>query len=108
MNVVWYGEDAEEKIRKLALERIQRGAEVFAERLKSNIGQSGPQHSSPGEYPRKQSGELQRGIKIEKSDDSVSVVSTAPHTAYVESIRPFFQRTLEESQSDIKSAIEGR
>lgn len=95
--VTWLGDAARAKIVAKAGKRAARVANRLAGMIRRNISTAGPDPSSPGEYPHKQTGELKQGIRvIQRNQYRWDVVSEAPHAAAVERTRPYMQRTLDE------------
>ena len=64
--------------------------------IQHNIGIQGPPRSTPDEFPRMDTRELHNEVTWWIDGESVFVTSLAPHTPFVENIRPFLVRTLEE------------
>lgn len=68
--------------------RVQRAAEVIRAKIRKNISRGGQgRHSKPGEYPRRQSGKLMRGVKTRpgrRSNLTFTVYNTMFYGDYLE------------------------
>lgn len=97
------GDQARAKILDLAAERANRVAEKLAKMIRKNISTPGPEPSQPGEYPHKQSGDLAAGIRVvQRNQYRFDVVSEADHAGYVESVRPYMERTIHEGRTALE------
>jgi len=96
------------KLMRCADDIARAEAEAFAKALRKNLTKKSGVTSSPGEFPAKQSGDLVGSIQINRRrvGDSVSyqVKMTADHAEAVDKVRPFFERTLNESEKLIMAA----
>ena len=107
--VTWMGEQARAKIVDLAAAKAERVAEKLAAMIRRNLSTPGPEPSSPGEFPHKQSGDLRAGIRvIQRNQYRFDVVSEADHAGYVESIRPYMERTLNEGRTALEREVRSR
>lgn len=101
----------DEVVQDAANQILERVAEKAASIIRSNISTPGPEPSQPGEYPHMQSGDLHDGIAVENTGDEVAVVSESGHSAHVEEIRPFMQRSiithLADLEEEVKEAASG-
>ncbi len=103
--VTWHGDEAMAKILDMSAKRARRVAEKLANAIRANISTPGPDHSGPGEYPHRQSGELIAGVRVvQRNQYRFDVVSDAEHAAIVEQTRPYFERTLIEQMDMLERA----
>lgn len=108
--VEWRGNDWYARFRKSRLVPLLREtAEMVETQLILNIGTPGPPHSTPGQYPRTITGELQEsaGSEVDESRLTATVYADAPHAPYVEDMRPFLSRTLREMKPAIRAKLTG-
>lgn len=104
----WRGEQVKQSVRRLIASRLEDAAEYAAAQVRQNIGVQGPPASLPGEYPRRASGELQAGIRaVATSDVRAMVVADADHAPYVEAMRPFLARTIDEIRPSLRRIMLG-
>ena len=107
--LTWHGDAVMAKLLDESVKRCKRVAYKLADAVRANISTPGPEHSKPGEYPRKQSGELLKGIRvIQRNQYRFDVVSESEHAGIVEEIRPYFERTLTENMDMLERAARGR
>lgn len=91
-------------VAKSAKKSIARGQ-------KTGVVYGNHQASAPGEAPAQDTGELARGIQVQKRGDHVLIVSTAPYSAALEfgtetiAPRPFMQPAVEENREPIKAML---
>lgn len=89
---------------------IRAGVDELASILVDNITAKSGEPSLPGEYPATQTGELANSVVTDvnrvggRVHGSVSV--NAAHAEYVEKMRPFFKRTVEENRQHIIDVME--
>lgn len=110
VKITWNGPRVAAGMLGATLDGIGAAANALAEKIKDNIGTQGPPASTPGEFPHRESGDLQRGIKVihNRSKKTFRVISTAEHSEAVEETRPFIKRTFNESRSELRSIVLGR
>ena len=100
----WYGERVQANVTKISLRKLRRVGRGVANKVKENIAVPGPAPSAQGEYPHKQTGELQAKIdyRMDLPNTAVYVIAGADHAKYLENKspesggRPFLSRTLRE------------
>jgi Bacteriophage HK97-gp10, putative tail-component len=106
--LTWFGDQVQAKLTDNMTKRVGKVAKKLANAIKANISVDGPEPSSPGEYPHRQTGELYEGIKVvQRNQYRFDVVSTAEHAGIVEETRPYFERTLQEEFGMLRRTAEG-
>jgi hypothetical protein len=103
----WNGQAYLASIKRHLIRKLDKVGEAVVARVKENISTAGPAPSSPGEYPHRQTGDLQASIthSIDMSTMSVGIKAEAEHAKYVEAARPFLRRTLGEMM-DVGAVVE--
>lgn len=98
----------ENRVYDAAYDALDAAAHAAVDAIQEEIGHPGPP-SREGEYPRLQTGELHASVSVDdsnwRSGSEISVIVSAPHAQYVEVIRPFFMRAIEEHWEDIEGAL---
>ena len=119
----WYGQKVMTNVRKISLRKLRRVGRLVANKVKQNIAVPGPDPSNPGEYPHKQTGNLQAHIdyRMNLAEEAVEVISGAvdpetgaPYSIYLElksesrGGRPYLTRTLKEmtESGEIQAAFD--
>jgi len=104
----WHGPAAVSSIRRAMAAKFDRIGSMLVRRMRENIGvstaQSGP--SRPGEYPHKDTGELQNSLEYHASPEGLELEADAPHAAIVEIKRPYMRRTIDENLPTIRYMLE--
>lgn len=100
----WYGRERRAEVRAKTADIIDILVNELAATVQANIDTQGPPHSTPGEYPHRISGELQASIDstIDRRELAGYVSATAPHSPYVEDMRPFLRRTMHEEKHHLQ------
>lgn len=105
----WYGDTVRAALINKAGKRAEKAAKLLAKMIRENIDTPGPEHSKPGEFPRKQSGELMAGVRVvQRNQYRYDVVSTSDHAEIVERMRPYMLRTLEEQRAALEREAKRR
>jgi len=93
-----------ERIVDEVFDNLRRAGDHLADSIRSNISTPGPEASVPGDFPHRQSGDLQGSIRVyaNRKTQTVAVVAEAPHAEIVEKMRPFMTRTLIEQMPEIE------
>lgn len=97
-DVRWNGPAYTAAIKRHLLRKLNKVGEAVVARVKENIATQGPPPSVEGEYPHRQTGDLQASVEFRVDAATLSVILTAnaDHAKYVEASRPFLARTLQE------------
>jgi len=95
------------KVKDRAADQLDAAARFLRDKVQDNISLEGPPHSTPGEFPRYISGELQASLQYDVDRDAMTarVFATAPHAAIVEEMRPYLSRTLEENREEVTAIL---
>lgn len=124
----WNGDKFIAQLSSWAERRSMESANMLAEELRNVVGHQGHKgyHSSPGEPPFRQSGELQRSITVRKqqmggfrgflrrmslSEQVYEVAITAPHAVFLErgtskmEPRPFIGVTIERMRARLEAML---
>lgn len=106
----WKGERAARNMLSAMQDGIRDGADFLAYQTRANLDTQGPPASTPGEFPHRDQGDLQAGIKVveKRSQKQVSVLSTAAHSAFVEASRPFLRKTYLENKQRLRHVVLSR
>lgn len=107
VRVKMFDKEARAAILDAVAKRADRAANKLASAVRRNISTPGPEPSEPGEYPHKQSGELKSSVKVTRRNQyRIDVSVDAPHAEYVEAIRPFLSRTVNEMFNALRREVE--
>lgn len=71
MSFQWFGDEWLEKFKKDRVKNLKRACIYTTNVVKKELGTKCPPHSSPGEPPALESGELRRSITWEVDEDKV-------------------------------------
>jgi len=95
------------KMRGRAIASLEDAGFFLANKIRENISDQGPPHSSPGEYPKSITGELRDSafVSVDEINMRVTVEMKADHAIHVENIRPFVSRTFEENADEVEKII---
>lgn len=106
----WQGPRAARNMLSAMQDGIREGGDFLAHQTRANIDTQGPPASTPGDFPHRESGDLQDGIKVveRRAQRQVSVISTAAHSAFVEAARPFLRRTYLENKGRLRHVVLAR
>lgn len=102
--------------KKVFMPKVRRSADALLVQIRLNIGQQGPPHSKPGEFPRRITGYLARAVDVEYDESNLSARvfvrnEQAPYWKFLEfgtskmEPRPFLSRTLREMKPRIRKNL---
>lgn len=127
-DLTWNGDKFVAQLSSWVGRRSEAAATILADEIRDLIGHQGRPgyHSSPGDPPFRQSGELQRSVIVRKqaagrvrgflramslSEQVYEVAVTAPHGPWLEygtskmEPRPFMARSVEAARSKIEAML---
>lgn len=114
VRLVWRGPQVEAEIRLELARRLTTAVRLVADKVKQNIDTPVFPRSKPGEYPRRETGNLQHSVRSYTTPiglNLVGVVATdVPYGWYLEKSlkREFLSRTLKEQSRAILRVIARR
>jgi HK97 gp10 family phage protein len=117
MPVKWFGERFLDKIKDGVQRHVLEAAEKVADQVRINIGQPCPPHSDPGDFPHRESGELQESIHVRMVAGKLikaEVYSTSKKMVWLEfgtsrmAARPFLRRTLAEMGPIVRRIVSAK
>ena len=107
--VRWYGPAYARMIRGVMRSRLLNAGHFAVRQIKQNIGTQGPPRSKPGEYPHRDTGELQKSVHMQfrRRELSVWIIASAPYAGTVETRRSYLRRTLMEIRPQLQTMLLG-
>ena len=121
MSSEYFGEDFFDSVRSQIRENVANCAEVFKEEVKEEISIQGvpeDRRSLPGEYPRKETGDLYASVRVvgPTVENDVVVAQIGSDVSYASSLelapaseggRPWLSRKLREEEEKWANIITG-
>ena len=103
----WHGVQFRRAVKHVVNRKIRAAGDQYVNRLRANIGQPAPQPSSPGEYPRRDTGDLVESIFSTMDLRSIRyrAGTDVDYSQHIEALRPHLARTLVDDQASIVRAF---
>lgn len=111
MSLKWYGPQVQAAIRAEMKRRIFAACTLVLNRARELLSVAGPEPSSPGEPPHKQTGHLRRSVAREVVDLVGRVGTNLKYGRWLElgtrmmAARPWLRRALDECRDQVKAIL---
>lgn len=103
----WFGVQVRKEIKRNVARRINSAGIAYVNQLRENIGKPAPEPSRPGEYPRRDTGELVQSVyfRMDRRSLRFKAGTDTDYSQHIERLRPHLRRTMLESKLSIARAF---
>jgi hypothetical protein len=105
--IKWYGSTVRKKVKSVVSRKINAAGTRYVQQLRENIGKPLPEPSQPGEYPRRDTGDLLESVyfRMDRRRLRFKAGTDVEYSHHIERLRPHIKRTMMESKSTLVRAF---